>query len=197
MNTLYKSVLIYGPPGAGKGTVCKCLSISDSVIHISTGEIFRSLDPSGETGKRVKGFLDKGCLVPDDLTIDIWHEFVENRIKTRSYDPLKQYLLLDGIPRTLKQAMLLEKYLKVERVIVLDMKNISKLVDRMKKRALIENRSDDLNENVLENRIKIYLNDTVKLLKHYPENMIFHFNSDQKKLEVIKDVLIKFASFLG
>lgn len=196
MNDLYKTVLIYGPPGVGKGTVCKCLSISDSVVHVSTGEIFRGLDSNSKMGKVVKSYLDKGNLIPDDITIEIWHEFVQNKIKNKQYSPSKQYLLLDGIPRTLKQASLLEKYIKVEYVIVLDMSDISKLTDRMKKRALIENRSDDLKEDVLENRIKIYLNDTIKLLKHYPENIIFHFNSDQKKLEVIRDVLIKFASIL-
>lgn len=197
MNPLYKAVLIYGPPGVGKGTVCKCLSISDLIVHVSTGEIFRGLEPNSKMGKLVKSYLDKGNLIPDDITIDIWHEFVENKIKAREYDPNKQFLLLDGIPRTLKQASILEKYIKVEYVIVLDMKDVSKLIERMKKRALIENRSDDLKEDVLKNRINIYLNDTSKLLKHYPENIIFHFNSDQKKLEVIRDVLIKFANLLN
>ncbi len=197
MNTLYKSILIYGPPGVGKGTVCKGLSISDSVVHVSTGEIFRGLDQNSKIGKLVKSYLEKGNLIPDDITIDNWCEFVQNKIKAKEYIPSKQYLLLDGIPRTLKQASLLERYIKVEYVIVLEIKDISKLIDRMKKRALIENRIDDLNETVLENRIKIYLNDTVKLLKHYPENIIFYFNSDQKKLEVIRDVLIKFASILN
>lgn len=197
MSNLYKSVLIYGPPGVGKGTVCKALSISDSVVHISTGEIFRGLDKGSKLGKVVNGYLEKGNLIPDDITIDVWHDFVLNKIKNKQYDPNKQVLLLDGIPRTLKQASILEKYIKVEYVIVLEMKDLEKLVERMKKRAVIENRKDDLKEEVLENRIKIYLNDTTKLLKHYPENIIFHFNSDQKKLEVIRDVLNKFAGILG
>ena len=196
MNTLFKSILIYGPPGVGKGTVCKCLSVSESVVHVSTGEIFRGLDPNSKIGKLVKSYLDKGNLIPDDVTIDVWHEFVENKIKKNEYIPSKQYLLWDGIPRTLKQASLLEKYIKVEYVLVLEMKDITKLIDRIKKRAVIENRTDDLNESVPENRMKIYLNDTVKLLKHYPEKIISHFNSDQKKLEVIRDVLIKFAAIL-
>jgi adenylate kinase len=197
MNNLYKSVLIYGPPGVGKGTVCKALSISDSIVHVSTGEIFRGLEPNSKMGKIVKSYLDKGDLIPDDLTIDVWHEYVEEKIKKKLYDPSKQFLLLDGIPRTLKQASLLEKYISVKYVIVLDMKDVSKLMQRMKKRAVLENRSDDVSEKVLENRINIYLNDTIKLLKHYPQNLIYHFNADQKKLEVIRDVLINFASILG
>jgi adenylate kinase len=197
MSDLYKSVLIYGPPGVGKGTVCKCLSISNGIIHISTGEIFREIDPNTKMGKMVKEYLDQGNLIPDDMTVDIWHEFVEDKIKFKEYDPSKQYLLLDGIPRTLKQASLLEKYIKVEYIIVLDMEDKSKLIKRMKNRALIENRGDDLKDEILEKRVNIYLNDTIKLLKHYPNDIIFHFNSDQKKLEVIRDVLIKFASILN
>lgn len=196
MNNLYNTILIYGPPGVGKGTVCKCLSLSDSVVPVSTGEIFRRLGPNSKLGRLIKSYLDKGDLIPDDMTIDVWHEFVQNKIKSKEYMPSRQYLLLDGIPRTLKQASLLERYVRVNYVIVLDMKDTSKLIARMKKRALIENRTDDLDEKVLNNRIKIYLSDSTKLLKHYPENIIFHFNADQKKLEVIRDILIKFAPIL-
>jgi len=196
MNSLYKSILIYGPPGAGKGTVCKSLSISDSVVHVSTGEIFRGLDPNSKLWELVKSYLDKGTLLPDDMTVDIWYDFVQKKIKNKEFIPSKQFLLLDGIPRTLKQAILLERYVKVEHVIFLDINDMSKLIDRMKKRAVIENRMDDHDEKVLENRINIYLNDTVNLLKHYPKDIISHFNSDQNKLEVIRDVLNKFASIL-
>lgn len=197
MENLYKSILIYGPPGSGKGTISKALTLSDLATHVSTGDVFRAVKPSSEKGKMINSYLKKGNLLPDDFTIDIWHEFVREKIQNGMYDPKEHYLLLDGIPRTLKQAILLEKYIKVEYIIVLEMKNIDKLILRMKNRALIENRSDDLDEKVLKNRIDIYLNDTSKMLKHYPEKIMFNFNADQKKLEVIRDVLIKFASILS
>ncbi|NGX34835.1 MAG: adenylate kinase [Candidatus Anoxychlamydiales bacterium] len=197
MENLYKSILIYGPPGAGKGTISKAISLSDSVVHVSTGEIFRGIDPSSEKGKMISSYINKGNLLPDDFTINVFKEFVAHKINEGIYDPKKQYLLLDGIPRTLKQAILLERYIKVEYIIILEMEDVNKLILRLKNRALIENRVDDLDDKVLENRIDIYLNDTTKILKHYSDDMIFNFNSDQKKLEVIRDVLIKFASILS
>ncbi|MFA6118774.1 MAG: nucleoside monophosphate kinase [Parachlamydiales bacterium] len=196
MNSLYKSVLIFGPPGSGKGTISKFLSLSDSIYHVSTGDIFRSLNPASEKGKMVKSYLDKGLLIPDEVTVDIWSDFMESRIKEGSYGPSKQYLLLDGIPRTLKQACLLEKFIKVEYIIVLSIENYSKLIDRIQKRAKIEGRKDDLDVKVLGKRMDIYLEETMNLLKHYPKNITFEFNADQKKLEVIRDILVKFASIL-
>jgi len=197
MEKLYKSILIYGPPGSGKGTVSKALNLSDSVFHVSTGKLFRSIDPESKRGQMIKSYIDKGNLLPDLETIEIWDEFVKDKIKTKEFDFLNQFLLLDGIPRTLKQAILLEKYIKVEYIIVLEMKDTNKLIARLKNRAKIENREDDLNEDVLKNRMDIYLKDTTKILKHYPVSKIFNFNADQNKLEVIKDILIKFADILG
>ena len=193
MEKLYKSILIYGPPGAGKGTISQALSLSDSVFHLSTGALFRSIDPNSEKGKMIKSYIDKGNLLPDGLTIDLWHEYVKDQIKLKKFKK-EQYLLLDGIPRTLKQSILLEKYIQVEYIIVLQIENIDKLIARLKNRAKIEGRMDDLDENILKKRMDIYLQDTTKLLKHYPQSKIFNFNADQKKLEVIKDVLMKFAS---
>ncbi|NGX28374.1 MAG: adenylate kinase [Candidatus Anoxychlamydiales bacterium] len=193
MENLYKSILIYGPPGAGKGTISQVLSLSESVFHLSTGALFRSIDPNSEKGKMIKSYIDKGNLLPDGLTVDLWHEYVEDQIKLKKFKK-EQYLLLDGIPRTLKQAVLLEKYIQVEYIIVLQIEDTDKLIARLKNRAKIEGRMDDLDETILKKRMDIYLQDTTKLLKHYPQSKIFNFNADQKKLEVIKDVLMKFAS---
>ncbi len=192
----FKSILIYGPPGSGKGTVSKFLNISDEIFHLSTGDIFRALDPKSELGLLANSYLDKGNLIPDDITLKIVNEFLLNKVQEKEFDPEKQYLLLDGIPRTLKQAVLLEEHIDVKYIIALEMKDESKLIERMKNRALLENRKDDLNESVLKNRLNIYKEDTLKILGHYPKNFTFHINADQKKLEVIKDVLIKISSFL-
>lgn len=195
-NNIFKSILIYGPPGSGKGTVSKFLNLSESVYHVSSGDMFRGLDKNSKLGKHVNEFLIKGNLIPDELTIEIWHEYVLAKINAKEFLPDKQFLLLDGIPRTLKQATLLEKFIKVNYIIVLDVEDINILIKRMKNRALLENRTDDADEKILNNRLDIYLNDTTKLLKHYPKDIIFHFNANQKRLEVIRDVLIKCANLI-
>ena len=118
-------------------------------------------------------------------------------IATNRYFPKKQFLLLDGIPRTPKQAEMFDKYIKVEHIIVLEMHNIDGLIARMKKRALIEKRADDADESVLKTRMNVYERDTKSLLAHYPETLISRFNADQKPLEVLRDVLVKLSNVLS
>ena len=192
----YPAILIFGPPGSGKGTLGKFLSIAGNHFHLSSGDIFRGLDPETPAGQLYHTYASKGHLVPDEVTVEIWHQYVQGLIATNRYFPHKQFLLLDGIPRTLHQAKVFEQYIKVEHIIVLEMPNIEGLIKRMKRRAIIEKRSDDVDEQVLRTRMQVYENDTKALLSHYPESLISRFNADQKPLEVLRDVLVKFSNIL-
>jgi adenylate kinase len=193
----YRSVLIFGPPGAGKGTLGKFLSSAGNHFHLSSGDIFRGISPESPAGKIYHAYAGKGHLVPDDVTIGIWHHFVEGLIATNRYLPHQQLLLLDGIPRTLTQAKLLEKYIHIMHIIVLEVPNTEELIKRLKRRALIEKRPDDFDESVLRTRMKVYMEDTHKLLEHYPSNLITRFNAQQRPLEVLRDVLGKLSHLLS
>lgn len=186
----FRSILIFGPPGAGKGTLGKFLSSAGNHFHLSSGDIFRGLSPESPAGKLYHEYAGKGFLLPDEVTLQIWHHFVHGLIATNRYFPSQQILLLDGIPRTLRQAELLEKHLQVEAIICLEMENIGGLIARLQRRALIEKRNDDLDAEVLRTRMEVYERDTRKLLKHYPEKLIYRFNADQKPLEILRDVLV-------
>lgn len=193
----FRTILLFGPPGSGKGTLGKFLSSAGNHFHLSSGDIFRGLSPESPAGKLYHSYAGKGLLLPDAITIQIWHHFVHGLIATNRYFPADQLLLLDGLPRTIKQVDLLQKYVQIERIIVLEMENTDKLIQRLKRRALIEKRLDDMDTNVLHTRMDIYKKETLKILKHYPERMISRFNADQKPLEVLRDVLIHLSTLLS
>ena len=193
----FRSVLVFGPPGAGKGTLGKFLSSAGNHFHLSSGDIFRGLSPESPAGKLYHNYAGKGLLLPDEVTIQIWHHFVHGLIATNRYFPSQQLLLLDGIPRTQRQADLLAKHVKIEGIISLEMENVEVLIKRLQRRALIEKRLDDMNPKVLRTRMEVYAQDTAKLLDQYPSKLISRFNADQKPLEVLRDVLVGLSDLLA
>lgn len=193
----FRSVLIFGPPGSGKGTMGRFLSAAGNHVHLSSGDIFRGLSPDSPAGQLFHSYASKGHLVPDNVTLKIWHNYVLGLMATNRYFPSTQFLLLDGIPRTLEQAGLLDQYVEVLQVIVLKIDNKEKLIQRMKRRALIEGRHDDADENVLHTRFKVYEESTHALLSHYPKDLITPINADQKPLEVLKEILARLSALLS
>jgi len=193
----FRCILILGPPGSGKGTLGKFLSTAGNHFHLSSGDIFRGLDPESPMGKLYHTYASKGFLVPDSVTIEMWKHYVEGLISTNRYFPSKQFLLLDGIPRTVSQATILHQNIEVVKIIVLEMSSIGTLIKRMKRRALIEKRQDDADEEVLKTRMHVYQKETVELLSHYSPDLISRFNADQKPLEVLRDVLTELSHILS
>lgn len=193
---LLRSIIVFGPPGSGKGTLGKFLSSAGNHFHLSSGDIFRGLSPESPSGKLFHTYANRGHLVPDEITIQIWRHYVDGLIATNRYFPDQQLLLLDGVPRTVNQVELLAKHIKVMGIIVLETENKAGLIQRMKRRAVIEGRRDDLDEQVLKTRMEVYEKETFKLLKCYPQELIFHFNADQRPLEVLRDVLVTLSDLL-
>lgn len=142
-------------------------------------------------------YASKGFLVPDEVTIQMWRQYVDGLIATNRYFPRKQFLLLDGIPRTLGQTVILDQHIEVIKVIVLELSNVEVLIKRMQRRALIEKRQDDADQAVLRTRMQVYQKETVDLLSHYPSHKISRFNADQKPLEVLRDVLMELSDLLS
>ncbi len=193
----FQSVLIFGPPGSGKGTQGKFLSSAGNHFHLSSGDVFRGLSPESPAGKLYHSYAGKGMLLPDAMTIEIWHHYVMGLIATNQYFPKEQLLLLDGIPRTVKQAEILERCINVKKIILLESRNTTVLIQRLKRRSLVEKRQDDCDEAVLKRRMEIYENETFPILKHYDEKLISRFNGEQRPLEVLRDILIALCDFLS
>ena len=192
----FQSVLIFGAPGSGKGTQGKFLSSAGNHFHLSSGDVFRGLSPESPAGKLYHKYAGKGQLLPDDVTIEIWHHYVLGLIATNQYFPKEQLLLLDGIPRTVKQAEILERYIEVKKIILLENKDKDTLIQRLKRRALIEKRHDDKDEGILRKRMEIYEQETFPVIQHYPKELIARFNADQRPLEVLRDILISLSDLL-
>ncbi len=192
----FRSLVLFGPPGAGKGTLGKALCSAAGHFHLSSGDIFRGLAPESPAGQLFNTYASKGRLVPDEVTIAIWHKYVDGLIATNRYFPSQQLLVLDGIPRTIPQTELLDQYLDIARILVLEMPSIDRLIQRLKKRAIIERRADDFDETVLRTRMEVYEKDTAKLLHHYPKEKILRINADQRPVEVLRDALMALAEVL-
>ncbi len=191
----FQSVLIFGPPGSGKGTVGKVLAGAGEHFHLSSGDIFRGLSKDSPSGKIFHEYASKGNLVPDDVTIEIWHNYVSGLIATNRYFPSKQLLMLDGIPRTVKQAQIFDDYIDLKKIILIDVPE-EILIERLSRRAKVEGRFDDTKEDVLKQRMEVYKNQTFEVLSHYSETQIEHFNGNQSRLEVLRDILQKLATSL-
>jgi adenylate kinase len=193
----FSTILLFGPPGSGKGTLGKFLASAGTQFHLSSGDIFRSLPHYSPAGKLYYSYASKGLLIPDDATIEIWKYYVQGLIATNSYYPEGQDLLLDGIPRTQEQAQMLGTFISVRHIIVLEISNTKELIRRMQNRARLEGRMDDVDMEVLKKRLEVYEEQIHKILEYYPKHLVSFVDGGQKPLEVLRDVLVRLSHLLS
>src|SRR4051812_34621041 len=148
MTDRYRTILLFGAPGSGKGTQGKILGTIPGFFHSSTGDIFRSLDHQSTMGRTVLENISKGKLVPDELTISVWTQYLKGMELINQFHPETEIIVLDGLPRKVEQARLLEGTIDVLNVIHL-VADQAKMVERLRRRALRENRVDDASDTVI------------------------------------------------
>ena len=180
------NVVIFGPPGAGKGTQSERLIKKYGFVHISTGDLFRwHTKNDTPLGKRVKEIMNSGTLVPDEITISMLKEELDKNPKAAGF-------LFDGFPRTVPQAEALDKFMKengtaIHHVIALDVTE-EEVRNRIAKRRTIENRADDEDEK-LDKRIKEYFGKTIHVLPYYEkQNRLKTFHGIGSVEEIAADV---------
>lgn len=159
------NLVMFGPPGAGKGTQAEKLVKKYDLVHLSTGDIFRAnIKNQTELGNLAKSYMDKGQLVPDDVTIRMLESEVNKNSAARGF-------IFDGFPRTIAQAEALDKFLssknaKIEKVLALEVEE-GELIKRIIGRGKDSGRTDDQDESIVRNRITEYNNKTAPLKDFY------------------------------
>jgi adenylate kinase len=178
------NIILFGPPGAGKGTQAKLIESKLGLPQLSTGDIFRSnIKNQTELGLKVKAIMDAGQLVGDDVVVELVEDALNKPEYARGY-------VLDGFPRTVAQAEALDHILatkgqKVDAFIALEVED-SILVDRLLNRG--EGRSDDTEEKIRV-RLQVYQNETAPVLEHYRKRGASHLVNGVGTIEEIFDRL--------
>ena len=167
-----KYYILFGPPGAGKGTQATAMVEKYNLHHISTGALLRKEIAAGtELGLQAKALIEKGCLVPDEVV----EGMIESEFKTVTG---VDGFLLDGFPRTLPQAEALDAILaKTDEAVTATVSIMipdAMIMERIKGRALKEGRADDASEDIINNRIVTYHNQTEPLIEYYEKVEKYH-----------------------
>ena len=189
VHTRYPAALIFGAPGAGKGTQGEILTRIPGFFHLSTGVIFRKLDPQMEEASLINDYCKRGELVPDELTVSIFRNWLEGRRAADKFRPKEHLLLLDGIPRTVNQCQLIERYIDVKMVLYFECVDMEVMVDRIRRRAVMEGRPDDASESVTRKRLETFERETTPVLNYYGESLIRRIDSSGLPSEVLAGCL--------
>ncbi len=181
--------IILGAPGSGKGTQGMILGSIPRFFHCSCGDVFRSLDTRTPLGQQFVEVSSRGELVSDELTIELWKTQIDNLADSHLYKPDIDFLILDGIPRNVHQAELLEEYIEVYQVFHLSCPDRDELARRLRKRALKDNRIDDANDSVIDQRIATYETITRPLLEYYAGERIITIDATQPPVKVLSEMI--------
>src|SRR3982751_2563246 len=185
----YKTYLLFGAPGSGKGTQGKTLGSIPRFYHCPCGDVFRSIDTRTKVGKAFLDYSSKGQLVPDEITVELWQEAIAAAVDAHKFKPDIDTLVLDGIPRNLNQAKIMEKMIDVEKVFHLSCPSRETLFSRLKKRALKDNRLDDANERVIQRRLDIYETESKPVLSYYSSDLVTVVDATPPPARALLDLL--------
>jgi adenylate kinase len=181
----YRAILLFGMPGSGKGTQGAALGQLPGFTHISMGDVFRKIPRSGKFGREIEHYTSAGLMVPDDLTVRIFERHLIILEMQELVVHEQHTLILDGLPRSYAQAQILDRFIEVIQIFHLKIVDEAMATERLKARALRENRLDDMSDEVIHRRLQTYHDETFKTLSFYPSGLIFDVDAGQQPIVVL------------
>ncbi len=191
----FRTFLMFGAPGSGKGTQGKVLGTIPRFYHMACGDVFRSLDTRTSLGQEFVSYSSRGHLVPDEITVKLWRANINDRVTTHQFKADIDFLILDGIPRNVEQARLMEPDIEVLHVFHLSCPDRNELARRLRKRALKDNRFDDASDEVIQKRIRTYEEESKPILDYYSsgkyegKNIVTDIDAGHPPVKVVHSIL--------
>ena len=185
----YRTYLLLGAPGSGKGTQGKIIGAIPRFFHLAMGDVFRALDTRTPIGQKFIEYSSRGQLVPDAVTMELLRAHISHLVGIHSFKPDIDSLVLDGVPRNIDQARIMSDMIDVRKVFHLSCPDREQLVVRMRKRALKENRFDDANEETIRRRLLTYEEESKPLLEFYGPNVVCNIDAQQSPVTVVRDIV--------
>ena len=195
-NDRYNTILLFGMPGSGKGTQGAILNGLPSLIHVSMGDIFRKIPRHGKIGREIEQYTSQGLMVPDDLTVRVFERHLMILEMQELLIPEVHTLVLDGLPRTYSQAERLDSIIHVIQIFHLKITDTKQAMDRLRARALSENRLDDMSDEVIHRRLQTYYDETFKTLSFYRSDLICDVDASRRAVDVLRDIVNRLTAIL-
>jgi adenylate kinase len=189
----YRSIILFGMPGSGKGTQGAVLGQLPDLVHFSMGDLFRKVPRTGQFGREIEQYTARGLMVPDDLTERIFERQLNILEMQELLMPEQHTLLLGGLPRSYAQAQRLDSFIDVIQIFHLKIDNMTRAMERLRARALRENRLDDMSDDVIRRKLRTYHDETAKTLNYYPRELIFDVDADRRMIDVLCDIANRLA----
>jgi adenylate kinase len=179
-----RAIILFGYPGSGKGTQGRILSALPGFRHVAIGDILRGLTPSHHLHATIQEFVRKGDLVPDELVMELFGGHIASLNLSRT-----DILIVDGIPRNRRQVDLLNRLVQVIKIFKLSVYDEALVIDRMRRRAVAQNRPDDASDAVIQHRLAVYRGETESCITTYPGTILTRIQANQPVFDVHLDII--------
>jgi len=181
---MHRGLLLFGYPGSGKGTQGRILSALPGFHHVAMGDIFRSLSPANPLYDRVMSTIRRGDLVPDELAMDLFFGYVAS-LQPKADD----FLVIDGVPRNARQVELLNQKVQVIKIFKLSIYDERVVIDRLRRRAQEQGRTDDASDELIQHRLDVYRHETESCIKAYAGPLLTRIQANQPIFDVHLDII--------